>query len=242
MQSPLIAITSMSRTDNPELPNIIGARISYLRCLQRCGATPLIVPLELPHHQIRRLLQLCSGLLLPGGEDVDPGRYNEAPHAKLGVIDQKRDELELSAIAIARELELPVLGICRGCQVLNVAYGGTLYQDIDSQRPQHDQHLQSRDEEVAHPMHIAANSKLSSILGPEDIDVNSFHHQAVKDLGANLMASGHSNDGLIEAIESVTEEFVLGVQCHPELMWHTDTSRWSQLFNAFVAKAKSAGR
>jgi putative glutamine amidotransferase len=234
MPKPLIAITALARVEDPIHPPVVGARLSYIRALLSLGASPLIIPLGTDPLEIDRILSFCDGLLLTGGEDVDPSLYGEAPHEKLGAIDPRRDALDISAIQIARSQQKPILGICRGCQILNVAYGGSLYQDIDAQRPQHDEHNQSRQQEFAHSLHLVATSKLASFLGPEDIRANSFHHQAVKAVGTGLVASGQSDDGLIEAIEDPSAKFIIGVQCHPEMLWDKTETRWKKLFTSFI--------
>lgn len=239
MPKPLIAITARASVDNPIHPPIVGARHSYIQVLLSLGASPLIIPLGTEPEELSRILSFCDGLLLTGGEDVDPALYGEAPHEKLGATDPRRDALDIAAIQIARSQQKPILGICRGCQILNVAYGGSLYQDIDAQRPQHEEHNQSRQQEFAHSLRLLVTSKLASFLGPDDIRANSFHHQAVKAVGSGLVASGHSDDGLIEAIEDPSAKFIIGVQCHPEMLWNKTETRWGKLFESFISSCRS---
>jgi putative glutamine amidotransferase len=190
---------------------------NYIEVLERAGVTPvLITPAHSPA-AIDALVSVSSGLVLTGGEDVDPALYGEAPIPALGEVQRTRDDMELRALACALRRELPVFGICRGAQVLNVHFGGTLFQDLNSQRPGDVAHQQKapwgRD---AHGARVEPDSLLGSIVGERRLVINSFHHQAVKDLGRNLRVVARAEDGLIEAIEHVGYPWLLGVQWHPE--------------------------
>jgi putative glutamine amidotransferase len=145
--------------------------------------------------------------------------------------------VELALIEWARAAKKPILGICRGAQILNVAYGGTLYQDINEERPNLPGHHDTDWIALDQTLNIEPHSRLHSILGVASIGMNSKHHQAVKEIGRGLRASGKTDDGLIEAIESQDESFILGVQCHPESLWQRAEPKWKRLFEAFVAAA-----
>jgi putative glutamine amidotransferase len=189
----------------------------YVTALEGLGLTTVLITPAHPPHSIRALIERCSGLVLTGGEDVEPARYGETPAPGLGAVNPARDAMELEALRHALERRLPVLGICRGCQVLNVFFGGTLYQDLDTQRPGRVRHCQTESGAVrTHPVRVQPGSRLASILGLTDVQINSFHHQAVKDLGAGLEATAFADDGLIEAIEATDYPWVIGVQWHPE--------------------------
>ncbi|HEV8613745.1 MAG TPA: gamma-glutamyl-gamma-aminobutyrate hydrolase family protein, partial [Gemmatimonadales bacterium] len=191
---------------------------------------------------LRAVYDRLDGLLLAGGVDMDPGSFGEEPHPELGRTDHARDvvELELASWAVADQK--PVLGLCRGHQVLNVALGGTLWQDIGAQVPgaiKHDYFPTAgyaRDF-LAHDVALTPGSRLHAAFQAPSIPVNSMHHQAVKDLAPGLVASAHSADGLVEALESGTGHFLVGVQWHPEIFERSD-ARTRRLFQSFVAAAR----
>ena len=219
---------------------------SYVRALQLYGMAPvLITPAHSPA-AIDALLDVCAGLVLSGGEDVHPSRYGEEPSPALGSVEPRRDEMEFETLEQALRRELPVFGICRGLQVLNVHFGGTLYQDIMTDREgEHVPHEQAGSWfERAHDATVAPDSLLHSIVDVEHLHINSFHHQAVKHLGEDLRVVARAEDGLVEAIEHRAYPWVLGVQWHPERNEAstpaTDPDR--RLFAAFAgAVASRAG-
>jgi putative glutamine amidotransferase len=174
---------------------------------------------------------------------VDPAEYDEAPHARLGQVDRARDAVELTLARWALRDDLPLLGICRGIQLLNVAAGGSLYQDIPAQLPaasKHDYALaDSPWERPTHAVRLAEGSRAASILGTTAAPTNSYHHQAVKGPGAGLSPVAWADDGVIEALEDPERRFVLAVQWHPEGMFHADPLA-RRLFAAFVESARSA--
>jgi putative glutamine amidotransferase len=160
------------------------------------------------------------------------------------LVDETRDELELTLATWALRDRLPTLGICRGIQVLAVAAGGTLYQDLPSQVAQvglHDVREHGRDH-LAHELIVEPGSRLAGILGPGSVLVNTFHHQAVLDVPAGFVVTARAPDGVVEAIEGAGEDFLMGIQCHPEGIWQTTGPQWARLFSAFVeAAAARAG-
>jgi putative glutamine amidotransferase len=191
---------------------------SYIHALEQFGLAPvLITPAHSPE-AIRALVDACCGLVLSGGEDVDPMRYGEAPSPALGAIEPARDAAEFQAVACALEHGMPIFGICRGLQVLNVHFGGTLYQDIATDREgEHLKHQQAGAwGERSHCATVAPDSLLSSIVGEQRLFINSFHHQGVKHLGTDLRVGARADDGLVEAIEHKSYPWLLGVQWHPE--------------------------
>jgi putative glutamine amidotransferase len=203
------------------------------------GGLPVLIAPGLDAASIQQLASMLDGLLLPGGVDVDPKRYGEDPHPTTNV-NADLDTLEFDLLAAVTQRDLPVLAICRGCQVLNVAHGGTLWQDVPSQLPSrliHPQRGVSRDHE-AHALQLEPGSTLTTILGTSDLPVNSFHHQAVHEPGRGLAVVGHAPDGIVEAIEASdpASPFRIGIQCHPEGMVESHPV-WQQLFRAFVHAA-----
>ena len=185
------------------------ANYSYVRAISQNGGVPIILPDS-------ESLSLCDGLIFPGGPDVDPELYNEQPNKALGQVNRVIDDFWIEAASFAVSHNIPVLGICRGLQLLNVFCGGTLYQDINSQRQGSINHTQdSARSAVSHKVNIDEASRLYKILGEKVISVNSLHHQAVKSCGSNLNVSSHAEDGVIEGIES-PDGLIIAVQWHPE--------------------------
>jgi putative glutamine amidotransferase len=189
---------------------------------------------------LRQLYDLLDGLLLPGGEDVDPALYGEARHEKCGPSSPELDEVELTLARWAVDDGKPVLAICRGIQVLNVALGGTLYQDIAAQIPggaEHVKHRRGPRDFLAHTATITHGSRLALILGATSLPVNSLHHQAVKDVAPGLAVVAQTPDGIIEAMEVPEHPFAIGVQWHPEELVDVD-ARSQKLFDALVVACR----
>jgi putative glutamine amidotransferase len=207
------AVDRAGRHEQPQA-RIYGA---YLTALEDAGLTPVLVTPLHSADAARTLVENCAGLVLSGGEDVDPARYGEAPIPELDAVSAERDALEWLAIDAALARNIPIFGICRGVQVLNVHLGGTLYQDVPAQRPDAGIHEQPEPwGEDAHDIAIAENSLLWRIVGNSCIRVNSFHHQAIKDLAPGLAVSARTEDGLVEGVEAVSYPWLVGVQWHPE--------------------------
>ncbi|HUC42056.1 MAG TPA: gamma-glutamyl-gamma-aminobutyrate hydrolase family protein [Gemmatimonadales bacterium] len=188
---------------------------AYVRALESAGLVPLAVPTMLAPECAGAALTAVRGLVLTGGEDVAPDRYGATPHPRLGDVDPGRDAAELALIAAARARRVPILAICRGIQILNVALGGTLYQDLDSERPGPVPHS---DETARHAVRVEAGSLLERTLGTRSASVNSRHHQAIRDLAPGLKAVAWADDGVIEAAEpaDTTAPWTVAVQWHPE--------------------------
>jgi putative glutamine amidotransferase len=204
---------------------------SYTLALAEAGGAAMLIPPIPDVDGLRRLLSLVDGLLFPGGLDVQPSAYGEEPHPTTSV-DIALDELELQLAAWAVADEVPTLGVCRGQQLLNVALGGSLIQDLPSAGLQHPQSGDARGV-LAHRIDLTPTSRLAEIFGATAFDVNSHHHQAVRDLGRGLRAVGWSSDGVIEALEHTDHPWLLAVQFHPEdlVEFHQPSRR---LFEAFV--------
>ncbi|MBQ3437662.1 MAG: gamma-glutamyl-gamma-aminobutyrate hydrolase family protein [Fusobacterium sp.] len=196
----------------------------YINAVSKSGATPFVLPLVKDEEQIENQILLIDALILSGGYDIDPYFYKEEPLEKLETLYPERDIYELKLIKFALKHKKPILGICRGFQLLNVAFGGTLYQDLSYRPNTFIKHNQSaKPSQATHSINIEENSFLFKVAQRKEERVNSFHHLALKDVGANLEIVAVAKDGVIEAIEYTKDEnFILGVQFHPEMMFETN--------------------
>jgi putative glutamine amidotransferase len=211
----------------------------YLAAIERAGAVPVVLPNQPGKATIRRLLGMLNGLVLSGGDfDIHPSYYGEKPIKQLGAVKPRRTEFELEIADAAMNRNLPVLGICGGAQAINIALGGSLYQDIAAELGHTGvaEHT-SRNPQGGHAVRVEPGTKLSRILQRARVTVNTSHHQSVKKLGRGLLVNAIADDGVIEGIESTRHAFVLGVQWHPEaLSAHQLAQR--RLFCAFVQSCK----
>jgi putative glutamine amidotransferase len=211
----------------------------YSEAVVAAGGAPVHISLIPQVDYVEAVVEGLDGILLPGSDsDVDPLRYGQQPHPKLGAVHPIKDETDLLIIAAAERKRLPIFAICFGMQVLNVSRGGTLIQDIGSQVPEAMKHEQGvpRDR-PSHRVKLSANTRLSSMTGEGAFVVNSHHHQAIETLGANLVATAWASDGIIEALEDPRpDRFAVAVQWHPELGWERDVIS-QRLFEAFVTEA-----
>jgi putative glutamine amidotransferase len=244
---PLIGIPAAVR-ERPSTPGTAYFQFNgnYPAALAASGALPVIIPLGLPEDALAELFARLDGLCLAGGVDVDPAHYGEARRPALGKVDAPRDAAELTLARWALAADLPLFGICRGIQLLNVAAGGSLYQDLATQIPaaqQHDyEHAASPWERPVHKVRVAEGSRLAEILGANEVMTNSFHHQAVKEVAAGFVpVAWTADDGIVEGIEAPGRRFALGVQWHPEGMFTTDPLA-RDLFAAFVAACRDETR
>lgn len=233
---PLIGIT-IHPTIDPDRANLDRLVADIVEGVERAGGLPLLVPLGLSESTLRDLSSRLAGLLLSGGGDIEPERYHApARDARLGGLCAERDRTELLLTGWALAEQQPLFGICRGAQLLNVALGGTLYQDV-SEHPGAIRHTFS-DEDFAnrpHAVKVAEESRLARILKQPLLDVNSLHHQAIRDVAPALQAVAHAPDGLVEAVELPDAPFALAVQWHPECLLALPEHQ--ALFDAFVAAA-----
>ena len=218
MTSPLIGLTTHPSSAGASAADQAPAQAAYVQAIAAAGGLPVIVPLELPDPSLRALFERLDGLLLSGGGDLDPSTYAMTTTARLVNVDAVRDHLELTLARWALEWGKPVLGICRGLQVLNVAAGGTLIPDIPSLRSHALMHADASRPAgaLAHPVSVEADSYLARVGTPAALEVNSSHHQAVDRLAAGWRVSAIAPDGIIEAIEAPGHPFALAVQWHPE--------------------------
>lgn len=214
---------------------------AYIRAVESVGLVPIVVPPLANATAATAILDLVAGLILTGGEDVDPSLYGERPHAALGPVSRARDTTELALVGAARERGLPTLAICRGIQVMNVGLGGTLVQDLPSQRADVDAH--EHDERRASRVHhvdVEPGSRLGTALGSTALDVNSVHHQAIDRLGASMRVSACATDGVIEGVESTDPRWwMVGVQWHPEELIATPEPWDRRLFAAFAEACRA---
>ena len=223
-------------------PGVHAMREDYIRSVEQSGAVPVVLP-PVSLGDVPALLDRLDGVLLSGGVDVDPVLYGQAPHPKLGRVNRRRDDFELVLTREALRRDVPILAICRGHQVLNVAAGGTLVQDIPSLvegAVEHDgpgprwRH--------AHRVEVTAPSRLREILGQDAVAVNSIHHQGVDRVGLDLVVSARCpEDRVVEGLEMPGRRFVVAVQWHPESFWNRPDS-FQSLFDAHAEACRVAGR
>lgn len=240
--APVVGIPACSMLRPGSSRVLYGAFQSYVEALIAAGITPLIIPPGLSDAALASLCQRLDGLLLAGGADIDPKHYGEERAPYCGEIEPERDELELSLTRTALANDLPIFGICRGMQTLNVAAGGALFQDIAAQSPNALEHQQTNRTLLAHHVLVEQGSRLRELLGADEFAVNSLHHQAVSQPGEGVRIVAWAPDGIPEAMELPAKRFAIAVQYHPEELVETDAlSR--RLFAAFAqACRESASR
>ncbi len=232
---PLIGITAdVANTDTQLLKN------AYVQAIIQAGGIPIILP-ACNDEDIPQLLSNLSGLLLSGGNDLNPLLFNEEPHRSLGEVTPSRDVFELALVQRALELDMPILAICRGIQVLSIVCGGEVYQDIVQQHEgtSHQHHQNAPRKHPSHSVSVEKGSLLHTIVNHHKLIVNSFHHQSVKKLPPGFRLASIATDGIIEAIESCEHQFVLGVQWHPEELAIHDDKDSIKLFDHFIKKCRS---
>jgi putative glutamine amidotransferase len=226
----------------PALPSSWVMNQRYFHAATEAGAVPWMIPLfDQDMATLRAIYERLDGLLIPGGVDINPGEYGEAVRPECGNLDPARDIVELQLVRWAIADGKPVLGLCRGLQIINVSQGGTMWQDLASQNPAFHKHdyfptAGFERDHIAHEVNVVPGTLLSRILECTRCPVNSMHHQGIKTMGANLQASATADDGLIEAIETTQNGFCVGVQWHPEVFEMTDPYT-SHLFGAFIDAA-----
>lgn len=239
MKKKIIGITSNVVTKD-NIPYFDGCKLirvysEYVESVINAGAVPFIIPFTTHKETLDANVEMLDGLIITGGYDINPLRYNEDPHEKLQEVSQERDEFEFYVFEKALEKKVPILGICRGHQLINVACGGSLYQDISLIEGSYIKHSQKTlCKSSTHKVEIAKDSMLSEIFGEETL-VNSFHHLALKDIATGFKVTARAKDGVVEAIEKEGDHFVMGVQWHPETLTE-EREDMLNLFSYFIKK------
>jgi putative glutamine amidotransferase len=233
---PLIGLT-VSMETNREYYSTANRNV---KAIIRAGGIPILLPYLIEQEDVGEIANRIDGLYATGGGDIDPILFGEEPHPKLGVIIPERDQSEFILIQNMLERKKPILGVCRGSQVLNIAAGGDMYQDIYSQMDkellQHSQ--QAPFDYGSHFVYVHKNSLLHKLTGEDRLRVNSYHHQANRMIPEAFQISGTASDGVIEAIESKAHPFVLGLQWHPEGMLETNDTASLKIYEGFIAACK----
>lgn len=234
---PIIGVTTSITEDE----SILQLNRSYISALTHSGTLPVLLPATTEASAIARYASMCDGLLLSGGGDVEPALYGASTRWECGAVSPLRDAFELALCRKMLQLRKPILAICRGIQVLNVALGGSLYQDLQSEQPGCIAHRQKQLScYTAHAVSVEPGSQLADILSVTTLQVNSLHHQAIKDVGEGAAVCATAADGIIEAIEVPELPFCIGVQWHPERLWDQPaTTIHARLFRSF---AEACGR
>jgi putative glutamine amidotransferase len=215
----------------------------YCDAIQNAGGLPIIIPHSQSRTQIHHIMQRVDGLLISGGGfDIDPSYYGEQPITQLGKIKAQRTFTEMESIALGLQRDLPMLGICGGAQAINVALGGSLYQDIATQLPKAREHQQrARNHSDGHAVELLPGTLLQKIFNRGTMKVNTTHHQAIRDPGKGLVINATASDGIVEGIESTKHSFVLGVQWHPEVLAQRSPAH-RKIFSSFIAICKRLQR
>ncbi|GGA19367.1 gamma-glutamyl-gamma-aminobutyrate hydrolase family protein [Psychrobacillus lasiicapitis] len=227
--NPIIGVSSNLKGEAISVPT------ANVHAIARFDGVPIVLP-NLQDAGLDIIVDRIDGLLLTGGGDIDPTLFGEEPHPRLGSIVPERDAFEIQLVQKMLEKNKPILGICRGAQILSIAAGGDMYQDIYAQSPaqllQHDQ--QAPNWYASHFVHVTEGTILSNVAGVEKFKVNSFHHQAVRNVPNGFLVSGIASDGIIEAFESKNHPFVMGIQWHPESLLMKDDLISAAIFERFI--------
>jgi putative glutamine amidotransferase len=237
MSRPLIGITTRNGKDADGHPTVV-LQHSYVNAVTGAGGVAIPIPCNLPAAILQDLYSRLDGILFSGGGDVSLDHFEGAPHPRIDGVDLMRDSAELALARSAVEQGKPMLGICRGAQLLNVALGGTLYTHLRDQLPNaldHDYPGNLR-RTLVHPVNVDESSRSAGIFGETLLNVNSLHHQGLKDIAPALRAVGHSSDGLVEMVEMPDHPYALAVQWHPE--WLTNQPSMQRLFRSLVEAAE----
>jgi putative glutamine amidotransferase len=237
---PIIGLPTLAIPPGPKPPRF-GINQSYVRALTAAGCAPVLIPILDDDDRLRPIYERLDGIVFPGGADIAPEEYGEEPIDNLNVVEAPRDRTELTLARWAYADDLPTLGICRGQQVLNVALGGTLYQDLRHQGATQVEHSDADGRArtaLMHRVRLDPNSRLAQLIDETGVEVNSLHHQAVKTVAPQLRATGTADDGVVEALESDDHRFLIAVQWHPE---EIDNLPWVQrLFAGFAQAARGS--
>ncbi len=232
MKKPMIGVTPLWDAERQS----VWMLPDYLDGIKAAGGLPVVLPLEMSEEDANQVVETCDGFLFTGGQDVSPVLYGMKDATGTIVASPERDKTETLLLSKALQADKAVLGICRGLQFINVFLGGTLWQDLPSQHPSEIVHRQGKPYGVpSHQVQLSGN--LKSLLGKDILEVNTLHHQAVKDLGKGLTAMAIAPDGIIEAVQMLGKRFVWAVQWHPEYLFRTDSDSLA-IFSCFVEHCK----
>lgn len=241
MRKPRIGITgNILIMEGGMLPGIYRSYVNndYVESLEKAGCIPVLLPVISDLDDVKEQMEGLDGIVLSGGYDIDPTLYGEQPMPGQGFTMNEVDRFYLAVIHAADEKKIPVFGICKGIQAMNIAYGGTLYQDLRTQQPDSGQHVQQAPRYSAiHQVEIVKGSFLESVLGEKEM-VNSFHHQSIKETAPGFCVTARALDGVVEAIERKEGTFMLGVQWHPEMMTKFGHENMTKLFQKFAEKCR----
>jgi putative glutamine amidotransferase len=238
MTKPLIGITLGSHLDEPDFSRSTVNDV-YLTSIAKAGGVPVLIPIATPLDGLTDLRRNLQGLILTGGPDINPDIYGGVHHPSVYGVDQRRDDLDIALVHMAFDTGLPILGICRGFQIFNVTMGGKMLTHIEEQLPgalKHDCHPDHPRNWMAHPVKVEKGSLLEKIVGSDQPQVNSMHHQGVLQAPAGLRALAHAPDGIVESVEFPGHPFALGVQWHPECL--QEYPDMQNLFRALVQAAQ----
>ena len=237
VQSPKVAnkpLIGISLGYNPKKNSV---NTVYVQSVLKNGGVPYLVPVTDDVETLRQIVSQLDGLVMTGGEDINPKFYGEENHPELGEVNHERDSYDLTLVKLAIEHNVPILGICRGLQLINVALGGTLYQDLPSQHSQQINHRQESGTILAHKVLVTPNTQTSKVLGVSELMANSLHHQAIKKLAPGLKITGKAEDGVVEMIEGYPTRPILAVQYHPEYFASEGDTLMSKFFRHLINKA-----
>ncbi len=234
MKGPIVGLTPLVDTERDSYWMLPG----YMEGVAQAGGIPIMLPLTADREQISRLAELCDAFLFTGGQDVAPELYGEERVPACGEIARERDRMEQRLLDEVLRMDKPLLGICRGIQFLNAALGGTLYQDLPTQRPTPLEHHQCPPyEKPVHRVELLPGTPLRELLQKETLDVNSYHHQGVCRVAPELRVMAAAEDGLAEGLYMPGKRFVWAVQWHPEFSWKTDADS-RKIFSALIEAAR----
>ena len=226
---PIIGITPEIAEDGK-----VSLNYAYTHAIEVAGGIPLVLPCTEDEALLDQLTALCHGFVFSGGEDIDPARYGEEKRPQCGQIAHRRDAFDFTMFRKAFAAGKPILGICRGCQLINVALGGTLWQDLPSQQPSDIRHVQQEGQfEHSHSVNVLPGTPLAAATGKERFTINSFHHQAAKALGKGLQVMATADDGIVEAMYLPEHPFLWALQWHPERLCDIDADARA-LFSRFI--------
>ncbi len=235
MSKPIIGVMPLWDDEKESLWMLPG----YFEGIRRADGIPIMLPLTDDEQELEQLVKMCEGFLFTGGHDVTPELYGETALEGLVCSCSKRDDMEKAVLELAIANKKPILGICRGIQFINAALGGTLYQDIPTQHPTQTDHHQTPPYDVpVHEVEIAKDSPLYKCLNTERLSVNSYHHQAVKDVAPGLKIMAAAEDGLVEGLYMPEHSFLWALQWHPEFSFRKDENS-RKIFSAFVDAART---